>query len=60
MIGDLKEVRFDIWCQQCKHFNKLENEEPCYECLVEPANVDSTRPVNFEKEDKSHVKHKPD
>lgn len=37
MTGDseLKEVRFDIYCPQCKHFNLEEKMDPCNECLEE-------------------------
>lgn len=43
-----KIVRFDIWCPKCKHRNKAENEEPCYDCLQEPVNIDSQKPIKWE------------
>ena len=45
------EARFDIYCKKCKHRNLKENEDPCWDCLTEPVNQDSRRPVYF-KEDK--------
>lgn len=47
----LKEVYFDQYCQTCAHFDKSGCEEPCNECLGEPANVYSHKPVKYvEKE----------
>lgn len=45
-------VRFDIWCEKCKHKNKKETESPCNECLESPTNVNSKQPTLFEKPDK--------
>lgn len=44
----LKIVEFE-WCEKCKHWKKAESEDPCYECLDEPVNTDSRRPVHFEE-----------
>ena len=44
-----KIVRFDIWCPKCKHRNKAENEAPCYDCLEEPVNIDSQKPIHWEE-----------
>ena len=46
-----KEVRFDIYCQKCKHFKKDEFREPCNSCMEEFFNLGTDKPVNF-KEDK--------
>lgn len=43
-----KEVYFDKYCKTCKHENLTEVEEPCFECLEEPANVNSHKPVKWE------------
>lgn len=42
-----KEVRFDIYCRKCIHFDKLEGEDPCFDCLDEPVNVYSRKPIRF-------------
>lgn len=44
---NLKEVRFDQWCPKCLHKDTAEKDEPCFECLAEPANVDSHKPVKY-------------
>lgn len=44
-----KEVYFGIWCNKCKHKDKLEAESPCWECLDEPSNEDSHRPQYYEE-----------
>lgn len=53
----MKIVEFHEWCKKCVHYSKSESEDPCWECLDEPVNEDSRRPVNYEpKEEKSQVK----
>ena len=47
-----KEVRFDQYCQKCKYYNKNEDEEPCDECLNNPVNSYSHKPINFEEKEK--------
>ena len=47
MEGDYKIVDFS-WCNQCKYKNIDDTEDPCYECLDEPVNIDSHKPVYFE------------
>lgn len=42
-----KEVRFDIYCKQCKHYDKSESEDPCWDCLNEGQNWDSHKPLFF-------------
>lgn len=44
-----KEVYFDQYCKTCKHFEKKEEEDPCYECLGEPINAYSHKPVYWEE-----------
>lgn len=48
-MNQLKEVRFDQWCQTCAHSGVDEKESPCTECLGVPARVDSTKPENWEE-----------
>lgn len=45
-----KEVRFDRWCSKCKYKNLKENEDPCWDCLDEPVNENSTKPLYFKGE----------
>lgn len=48
---DYKEVYFHEYCKTCKHKKVEENEEPCEECLSEPTNLHSHKPVNYEKKE---------
>ena len=48
----VKEVRFDLYCKDCKHYEKDENEDPCWDCLNSGWNENSHRPVSFEEKDK--------
>lgn len=50
------EVDFEKWCPLCKYEKLDEEEDPCWYCLEEPANEDSTKPVEFvEKRTKNEV-----
>ena len=52
-----KEVYFDKYCETCKYENTPEKEDPCHECLNNPTNVHSQKPINFkEKEVKKETK----
>ena len=44
-----KEVQFDKYCKKCKHKIKNENEEPCDECLSEPTNLYSEKPIKYKE-----------
>jgi hypothetical protein len=44
-----KEVYFDQYCKNCIYEKTDEKDEPCYECLNNPVNLYSHKPVNFEK-----------
>lgn len=52
MIGDPKEVRFDKYCSTCKHKDVPESdpEGACWDCLEQFTNIDSEKPINYEKE----------
>jgi len=45
-----KEVYFDQYCKTCKHSKKAEADDPCDECLAEPVNLYSHKPIYYEKE----------
>ena len=47
MESNLKEVYFGEWCPKCAHLGVAEELEPCFDCLAEPANVDSHKPVKW-------------
>ena len=44
-----KEVRFDLYCKTCRYYELAESEDPCYECLENPVNCYSHKPVNWEE-----------
>lgn len=50
MEDNFKEVYFDKYCKSCKYRNNEENEDPCYNCLGEPARLYSHKPVNYKEE----------
>lgn len=41
-------VYFGKYCKTCKHESLDENERPCDECLENPINLNSHKPVNYE------------
>ena len=47
MQYDYKIVRYDIYCNKCEYKKTNEAFEPCYECLNNPVNLHSRKPVNF-------------
>ena len=49
MEYNYKEVYFDQYCKTCKHEGLKDNEEPCNECLDNPANLHSHKPVKYEE-----------
>lgn len=51
MEQEYKEVRFDIYCQKCVHKDLDEVKDPCNECLDEPYNYQSEKPVMFKEEE---------
>lgn len=49
MPNSYKEVYFNLYCKKCEHENIPEKDSPCHECLDEPANLYSHKPVKFEE-----------
>ena len=47
--NDMKEVDF-TYCLKCRHWTNSETEDPCNECLSNPANLNSHKPVRFEED----------
>ena len=48
-----KEVLFHDYCKRCKHWHTPEWEDPCDECLTEPCNINSHKPINFKEVEKN-------
>lgn len=51
MENEYKEVYFGEWCVKCKHGDSTEEEVPCYDCLAEPVNLHSHKPLYFEEKE---------
>lgn len=51
LVDGMKEVYFGQFCKKCTHFENMDDEEPCCECLDEPFNQYSHKPVKFEDKD---------
>ena len=47
-----KEVRFDLYCQSCKHAETKETEWPCNDCLSVPMVTHSRKPVYYREDSK--------
>lgn len=46
-----KEVYFHEYCKTCKHEKTEDKDDPCNDCLSEPTNLDSHKPVKYEKKE---------
>ena len=44
-----KEVYFNQYCKTCKHKDVEDVKDPCNECLDNPVNLGSHKPVNWEE-----------
>lgn len=44
-----KEVYFNLYCKNCKYKDLKESDDPCDECLNEPVNLYSHKPVKWEE-----------
>lgn len=42
-----KIVEFEKYCNRCRFRETYEGDDPCNECLSEPVNDDSRKPVRF-------------
>ena len=46
------------YCNKCKHEKCPSSQDPCHDCLNNPTNVHSHRPINFEWKPKKKNKKK--
>ena len=46
---DYKEVDFEKYCKICEYCDTPETDDPCFDCLDEPVNLHSRKPVNFKE-----------
>ena len=49
MINDLKFVHYNDYCKTCEHYEEDEASDACNECLNNPVNVNSHKPVNYKE-----------
>ena len=49
MINDLKFVHYNDYCPTCEHYSEEESSDACNECLNNPVNVNSHKPVNYKE-----------
>lgn len=49
--NDYKEVRYDLYCGNCRFKDNPEDKEPCNECLSEFINLHSIKPVKYVKKE---------
>ena len=49
-------VKFETWCNKCKHREVEESGDPCNDCLAEPFNDDSRKPTFWEDMNSSQKK----
>ena len=49
IMDGMKEVYFDQYCPTWVSRELKEDEEACYDCLAEPVNQQSQKPVNYEE-----------
>lgn len=43
-------VDFKKYCETCKHRNVKEIKDPCNDCLDNPVNTNSHKPIYYEEE----------
>lgn len=48
-----KEVYFNQYCYRCMYANYPETADPCDECLAQPVNEDSHKPLYFKRAKKT-------
>lgn len=49
MDDSYKIVEYEEYCKKCIYAKEPEDKDPCDECLLEPVNVFSHKPVNFKE-----------
>lgn len=53
MENKQKEVFFWEYCKTCEHCDTPEDQDPCNECLNEPSNENSHKPVYWRGKDEN-------
>lgn len=50
-MNDERIVRFDLYCDTCEYRDNDETKDICNECLGNPVNIDSRKPINYKKKE---------
>lgn len=45
-------VEFDKYCKTCKHCDLRGHYDPCNDCLDNPVNTNSKKPIYYEEDEK--------
>lgn len=53
---DVKEVNFRLYCPKCKYYPLGSTDDPCNECLGQPWNENSHKPINYKEKDRNGKK----
>ena len=53
-----KIVDFEKYCKDCEYKDTEDYKDPCHECLNNPSNEHSHKPINFKKKEKKSNKKK--
>ena len=48
MTDNYKIVEYHNWCKTCKYKDIQENEDPCFDCMWEPVNLSTKKPIKYE------------
>ena len=59
-MDDYKEVYFDEYCGTCEYRDMKDTDEPCNECLENPMNLHSHKPVKYKRQEPKPKKSKKD
>lgn len=52
MDDNYREVDFEKYCKTCEHRDLTELDDPCFDCLDEPTNLNSHKPVKYKEKTK--------
>lgn len=53
MEPEMHFVDYATWCPSCKYEKQPDSEDPCNDCLSDPVNVESRKPVCWEANDET-------
>ncbi len=52
MENNYKEVLYHKYCRNCEHWDILDGDDPCDECLDNPVNLYSHKPIHYKEKEK--------